>query len=129
MPGAVQVPSDGSSLSSKALLLTSSICGTIVTLLLLVTCYVSNKAWKLRMRVSVLETSQELDMHSPLAKVLDFLKRYSKGIQIGSFVHGPSKQEASELISLVIRSSHNLALPDIQNQLEQSPELASDITR
>lgn len=126
---AVQVPFDGV-MSSRALFYTLVIGGVFLGLLLLLLSVMMKHNRNLKAHVRSLEKTT-LDIDSPLSKMLDFLKLYSEGVQLGPFhvIRGLSKQKASDLQALIIRNSHNLAAPDIQQQLQQSPGLASDITR
>ena len=71
----------------------------------------------------------DLDMESPIAKMIAFLKKYNAAPQIGKFVKGPSKSEAEMLLALIIRRSDALAAPDINQQLKDSPQLDNDMAR
>ena len=77
----------------------------------------------------------ELDIDSPLAKILDFLKRYSHSWAIGPVagalltVKGPSPKEAEQLLNAINAHNGNLATPNIKEQIDAAPELASDINK
>ena len=70
----------------------------------------------------------DLDIDTPLAKMIKFLKSYSTGVRVGYF-SGPSKREAASLLQLIIRSGGNLTTPDIQHQIEEAPDVATDMAR
>ena len=73
---------------------------------------------------------ETLDFDSPLAKILDFLKRYSSAWAIGPLtLKGPSQGEAEELLLAISSHNGNLATPNIREQIEAAPELASDINK
>ena len=74
----------------------------------------------------------EIDMESPLAKMIAFLKKYRQnGFEIGPYVinRSSTKAEATALLNLIISKSDNLAAPDLSQQFEEAPELATDIAR
>jgi hypothetical protein len=67
-----------------------------------------------------LYAQKEIDIESPLAKLLDFLRRYKDA----ALLRAPGRHEAATLYDLICHHNGSLAAPDLKQQLKGSPHLA-----
>lgn len=119
------VPTDGSSSSSDVLL--PAILGSLLSVLVLMVLVIAalllrNRFLNKRVLHLVTEAKSDVDMESPLGKVMQFLERY----QSCSWWQRPNVAEASELQDTIVSRAHKLMVPDLEEGLsEYSGELKS----
>mmetsp|Transcript_7379 Transcript_7379/g.20836 ORF Transcript_7379/g.20836 Transcript_7379/m.20836 type:complete len:1000 (-) Transcript_7379:364-3363(-) len=98
----------------------------IAGIVLLWSLYLISRTRNLQKQVNQLTTSDDLDLESPLAKIIDFLRQYQSSRHLWS---RPSRRDARKLLVSVIANSGNLTAPDIAHQLREHPDTASDMLR
>jgi len=111
------LPSDGLEETSNWLVPASIAGAVVLVLLVIVSALAVWKARRLGKRVDsfVSHATRQIDLDSPMQKMIEFLKRYKSS---KLFWQRPNRAEASDLLDMVVANSGHLTEPNLETSLD-----------